>query len=178
MSIVGVLLVLLVVIVPTVLVIRVFKSDVRAVRNPVIEAEYLRMGLTVASTPVRGEPVVSGTLQGVPFVLEATFTDPRRTVIAVPSEAGPDFEITRYGSRDSSGRDLVEAMFPDEKVRGAVRGLFGLGFDTVELHGGRLRATRHVTVGLLPPGQLLAVIGHLAVLRTMPGARVSEAGGA
>lgn len=175
MNIGSILLVLLAVICPTVLVIWVMKRNVRAIRTPEIEAEYLRMGLDVASTPIRGEPVVSGALQGVPFVLEATFTDPRRTVLTVPSEVGGRFEITRYGSRDLSGRDLVESMFPDAKCRDAVRALFRLGFDTIESGGGRLRVIRHLTVALLPPSQLQAVIKHLAVLRAIPGARSSEA---
>jgi len=169
------LLVLVVVICPTVLVIWVVKRQVLSIRTPEIEAEYLRMGLDVASTPMRGEPVVSGTLQGVPFVLEATFTNPRRTVLTVPSEFGGTFEISRYGSRDLSGRDLVESMFPDEKNRDAVRALFLLGFDTIESGGGRLRAIRHLNVALLPPDKLRAVVGKLAVLRATPGARAAEA---
>jgi len=163
-----------VVICPTVLVIWVIKRQVLSIRKPEIEAEYLRMGLDVASTPVRGEPVVSGTLQGVPFVLEATFTNPRRTVLTVPSESGDAFEISRYGSRDPSGRDLVESMFPDQKNRDAVRALFLLGFDTVESGGGRLRAIRHLNVALLAPGKLRAVVGHLAVLGAIPGAHSSK----
>lgn len=174
MSIGSFLLVLLVVICPTVLVIWVVKRNVRAIRIPEIEAEYLRMGFEVASTPVHGEPVVSGTLQGVPFVLEATFTTPRRTVLTVPSELAGDFQIERYGSRDLSGRDLVESMIPDAKSRDAVRALFLLGFDTIESDGGKLRAIRNLTVGLLPPGKLHAVIRHLAVLRAIPGARSPE----
>lgn len=174
MNIGSFLLVVLVVICPTVLVIWVIKRQVLSIRTPEIEAEYLRMGLEVTSTPMRGEPVVSGTLQGVPFVLEATFTNPRRTVLTVPSEFGSTFEISRYGSRDLSGRDLVESMFPDEKDRDAVRALFLLGFDTIESGGGKLRAIRSLNVALLPPGKLRAVVGHLAVLRAILGAHSSK----
>lgn len=171
MTIGSFLLVLMVVVCPAALVIWAMKRKVRAVRAPAIEAEYLRMGLEVASTPVRGEPVVSGTLQGVPFVLEATFTDPRRTVLTVPRETGGDFAIAREASRDTSGRDLVESTFPEAKRRDAIRALFRLGFDTIESRGGKLRAIRHLTVGLLPPDRLRAAIGHLAVLRADAGAR-------
>jgi hypothetical protein len=174
LSIGSFLLVVLVVIGPTVLVIWAMKRQVRSIRKPEIETEYLQMGLKVASTPMRDEPVVSGTLQGVPFVLEATFTNPRRTVLTVPSEFTGTFEISRDGSRDLSGRDLVESMFPDEKSRDAVRALFLLGFDTIESSGGRLRAIRYLNVALLPPGKLRAVLGHLAVLRAIPGAHSSK----
>ena len=166
------LLVSLALICPVVLVLWVIKRNVLAIRPPEIEAEYRRMGLEVASTPVHGEPVVRGTLQGVPFVLEATLTRPKRTMLTVPCESGVrDFEISRYDSRDGSGRDLVDSMFPDAKSRDAVRALFLLGFDTIESRGGSLRAIRNLTVALLPPGKLDAVIGHLAVLRAIPGAR-------
>jgi len=168
------LLVVLVVICPTVLVIWFMKRQVRSIRTPEIEAEYLRMGLEVASTPMRGELVVSGTLEGVPFVLEASFTTPRRTVLTVPSELGGAFEISRYGSRDPSGRDRVESMFPDEKNRDAVRALFLLGFDTIKSGGGSLRAIRYLKVALFPPDKLRAVVGHLAVLRAIPGAQSSN----
>ena len=168
------LLVAFVVICPTVLVIWAMRRQVRAIRTPGIEAEYLRMGFEVASTPMRGEPVVSGTLQGVPFVLEATFTNPRRTVLTVPSESAGTFGISRDGSRDLSGRDLVESMFPDQRSRDAVRALFLLGFDTIESGGGKLRAIRSLNVALLPPGKLRAVVGHLAVLRAILGAHSSK----
>ena len=174
MNIGSFLLVLLVLICPVVFVIWIVKRQTLSIRTPEIEAEYLRMGFEVASTPMRGEPVVSGTLQGVPFVLEATFTTPRRTVLTVPSEFGRDFQIERYGSRDLSERDLVESMFPDAKSRDAARALFLLGFDTIKSGGGRLRVIMHFTVALLPPGKLHAAIGHLAVLRAIPGARSPE----
>jgi len=173
-SISSFLLVALVVIGPTVLVIWSIKRMILATRPPEIEAEYLRAGLEVASTPVHGEPVVSGTLQGVPFVLTATITNPKMTMLTVPSEHGSDFQISREGSRDLSGRDLVESTFPDARSRDAVRALFLLGFDTVESRGGKLRAIRHLNAALLPLGKLQALVKHLAVLRTMPNAHSSE----
>lgn len=158
------LLIALVVIAPTAFVIWITKRKALATRPPEIEAEYLRAGLEVASTPVHGEPVVSGTLEGVPFVVTATITNPILTMLTMPSEHGRDFQISRSGSRDLSGRDLVESMFPDARSRDAVRALFLLGFDTVESGGGKLRAIRHLKAALLPLGKLHAVVGHLAVL--------------
>ena len=172
MNIGSILLLVLVVVVPTVFVIGILKRRALATRSPVIEAEYLRLGLEVASAPIHGGPVVSGTLHGVPFVLTATFganTTPATTVITVPNRQAAEFGISRYGSRDSSGRDLVESMFPDAASRDAVRGLFAHGFDTLESGGGSLRAIRHLEAALLPVGKLNAVIGHLAVLYAIPG---------
>lgn len=168
------LLIVLVVVGPTALVIWSIKRKVLATRPPAIEAEYLRAGFDVASTPVHGEAVVSGTLQGVPFVLTATITTPKRTMVTVQSDIGRDFQISREGSRDLSGRDLLESMCPDAKSRDAVRALFHLGFDTVETSGENLRAIRHLRVALLPLGVLRAVVGHLSVLRAMSGANSSE----
>jgi len=162
------LLIVLVVVGPTALVIWSTKRKVLATRSPAIEAEYLSAGFDVASTPVHGEAVVSGTLQGVPFVLTATITRPKRTMVTVPGGPGRDFQISRAGSRDSTGRDLVESMFPDAKGRGAVRALFHLGFDTVESGGGNLRAIKELNVALLPLGALRTAVGHLSVLRDAP----------
>ena len=172
MNIGSILLLVLVVVVPTVFVIGILKRRALATRSPVIEAEYLRLGLEVASAPIHGGPVVSGRLHGVPFVLTATFganTTPATTVITVPNGHAAEFGISRYGSRDSSGRDLVESMFPDAASRDAVLGLFAHGFDTLESGGGSLRAIRHLEAALLPVGKLNAVIGHLAVLYAIPG---------
>ena len=172
MNIGGILLVVLVVVVPTVFVVGVLKRRALATRSPVIEAEYLQLGLEVASAPIHGGPVVSGTLHGVRFVLTATFgadTTPATTVITVPNPHAPEFGICRYGSRDSSGRDLVESMFPNAASRDAVRGLFAHGFDTIDSGDGRLRAIRHFEAALLPVGKLNAVMAHLAVLCSIPG---------
>ena len=172
MNIVSILVLVLVVGIPTVFVIGVMKRRALATRSPVIEAEYLRLGLEVASAPIHGGPVVSGTLHGLPFVLTATFgadTTPATTVITVPNAHAAEFGISRYGSRDSSGRDLVESMFPDAASRDAVRRLFAYGFDTLESGGGKLRAIRHLEAKLLPVPKLNAVIGHLAVLCRTPG---------
>ena len=152
----------------------IMRRRARATHNPEIGAGYLRAGFKVVTSSMHGGPVVSGTLHGTPFVLTAY---PGReaatgvTAISVPSALGGSFAVSYEGSRDSSGRDLVESMFPEAKAREAVRALFGLGFGTVVLRGGKLSASGYFKAGLLLPDALRTAVEHLAVLRATPGVR-------
>ena len=166
-----VLIIGIVVIGPMLLVIWTMRRRGRATRNPEIEAEYVLAGFEVKTSRAHGGPVVRGTLQGTPFVLTASpgaNTTPALTVISVPRATGVSFAVSREGSRDLSGRDLLEPVFPDAKARDAVRALFLLGFNTVSGRGGNLSAIRSLKAGVLDLGSLRAVVEQLAVLRSIP----------
>jgi hypothetical protein len=158
------------------LVIWTMRRRARATRNPEIEAEYVLAGFEVKTSRAHGGPVVSGTLQGTPFVLTASpgaNTTPALTVISVPRAAGGSFVVSREGSRNLSGRDLLEPVFPDPKARDAVRAIFLLGFDTVSGRGENLSAIRSLKAGVLDLGSLRAVVEQLAVLRLTPARAVA-----
>ena len=170
----SVLIVGIVVIGPMLLVIWTMRRRARATRNPEIEAEYVLAGFEVKTSWAHGGPVVRGTLHGTPFVLTASpgaNTTPALTVISVPRAPDGSFVVSREGSRDLSGRDLLEPVFPDAKARDAVRALFLLGFDTVRGRGGKLSAIRSFKAGVLGLSSLRAAVEQLAVLRSTPGTR-------
>jgi hypothetical protein len=147
------------------------KNRASNLRNPALEARYVSAGFQVSASRL-GAPVVCGTLHGTPFELTATPVakgTPAKTVVSVPAAPGADFEITREGSRDLSGRNHVEAMFPDAKARNAVLALFSFGFDTVARRGAHLSATRHLKAEVLHPDALSAAVEQLAVLRSLGG---------
>lgn len=164
------LMVAFIVIVPTVFVIWVARRRASATRNPVIEAEYLRAGFEVGSSWVHGGRVVKGALRGMPFVLTAmpgASHTPAMTVISLKRTPGTRFNVVRFSSRDSSGQDILETLFPDAKAREAVRSLFQQGFDTVGARGANLSAIRHHEAGLLDLASLNAALEQLVVLRTL-----------
>ncbi len=166
-----VLIIGIVVIGPMLLVIWTMRRRARATRNPEIEAEYVLAGFEVKTSRAHGGPVVKGTLQGTPFVLTASpgaNTAPALTMISVPRAPGGSFAVSREGSRDLSGRDFLEPVFPDAKARDAVRALFLLGFDTVSGRGEYLSAIRSLKAGVLDLGSLRAVVEQLGVLRSTP----------
>lgn len=150
------------------LAIMLMRGRARALRNPELEAKFGAAGFEVA-TSLFGIPEVRGTLHETPFVMTAVpgaHTTPSRTVIRVPKAAGANFAITREGSRDLAGHDLVESMFADVGTREAVRALFALGFDTVMHVGQELSAIRTFKAELLHPDALRAAVAQLAVIRT------------
>jgi hypothetical protein len=172
----SVLIVGIVVLGPTLLVIWTMRSRARATRNPEIETEYGRAGFEVTTSRVHGGPVVKGTFEGTPFVLTASpgaNTTPAMTVISVPRAPGGSFSVTREGSRDLSGRDFLEPVFPDAKARDAVRALFLLGFDTVNGRGENLSAIRNRKTGVLDLGSLRSAVEQLAVIRSTPNRAVA-----
>jgi hypothetical protein len=158
--------------IPVALVIGYTRGRARVTRNPQIEAQYLRAGFTVGASRAHGGLIVSGNLLGLPFLLTANPGSryaPAASSVTVPAAAGADFLIEREGSRDLSGNDLVESLFPDAKARDAVRALFGLGFSHVARGGGRLSATRLLDASPLEPDTLRAVLEQLAALGATPG---------
>ena len=152
----------------------IMRRRARATHNPEIEAEYVCAGFKVATSSMHGGRVVSGTLHGTPFVLTAV---PGReaaagvSVISISSALGGSFAVSHEASRDLSGRDLVEFMFPEATAREAVRALFGLGFGTVVLRGGKLSASGYFKAGLPYPDALRTAVEQLAVLRATPDVR-------
>lgn len=147
----------------------------RALRNPELEAKCGAAGFKV-TTSLFGLPEVRGTLHETPFVMTATpgaHTTPSTTVIKVPKAPGANFAITREASRDLSGHDLVESMFPDVKTREAVRALFGLGFDTIMQMGQELSAIRTFKAEVLHPDALSAAVAQLAVIRAATDVRAA-----
>ena len=63
-------------------------------------------------------------------------------------------------------RDYVQALFSEAQNREAVRALFALGFDSVELQEGELTATRRPHAQLLELGVLRGALEQLGALRT------------
>lgn len=149
------------------LALSLMRGRARAIRNPELEAQCGAAGFSVTTT-LLGIPEVSGTLHDTPFVMTATpgaHTTPAMTVIRIPNAPGVNFAIVREASRDLSGRDLVESMFPDLKSREAVRALFGLGYDTIARRGQVLSATRTFKAEVLRPEALSAAVAQLALIR-------------
>ena len=166
-----------VLIVPIVCGVWIIRQRARATRNPEIEADCARAGFAVATSRVHGGPIVRGTLHGTPFTLTASpgaKGTPPMTVINVPSAFGSSFAVSRDSSRDLSGADLLEPVFPDATARDAVRALFLLGFDTVSGGNGSLRAVRTFKAGVLDPGSLGAVVKQLTLLRSTFGTQASS----
>lgn len=160
------------------------RSRARAVRNPELEASCTAAGFEV-TTSLLGAPEVRGKVGETPFVMTATpgaHTTPSATVIRIPGASRVSFAISREGSRDASGRDRVESMFPDEPCREAVRALFASGFDTLVHQGRELSATRTFKAAMLDPEALRAAVARLAVIgaatdvRATPDWRIASPG--
>lgn len=167
----SVLIIGIVVIGPTLLVLWTMRRRAHAARNPAVEAEYVLAGFEVKVSWTHGGPVVRGTLEGTPFVLTASpgvHTTPALTVISVPRAPGGSFSVSRGGSRDLSGHDLLEPALPDASAREAARALFLLGFDTVSGRREYLSAVRSLKAELPDLGSLRAAVKQLAVLRSTP----------
>lgn len=171
----------LVVVAPAAFVIWMMRRQVRAMRSPEIEAEYARAGFDVEISWKHGAPLVTGVHSGTTFMLAlnpGAKATPARTVLSVPGAPGEKFDISREGARDLSGRDFIELKFPDAKAGEAVRALFHLGFDAVELRDEKLSAIRHFKAALLHLPALRTAIEQLAILRAIPGSRTSGMNGA
>ena len=163
------------------------------------KAEYAQAGLTVKTRFLGGQRV-AGTLGGRAFRCRAvpgSRNEPAHTVLTTASELRGDFVVSREGgserwfkslglareaqTRDAAfddayylaGRshDYVQALFAEETNRAAVRALFALGFDRVELHRGRLAAKRERVAELPELGALEAALVALAGLEETPGTR-------
>ena len=169
--------------IPLAFVIWIMRSRVNDIRDPAIEAEYVRAGYKVSTLPMHGGLVASGRFGGEPggtrFILTATPAakgTPAMTAISVPTSYAGSFAISREGSRNLSGHDLLESVLSDAKARDTVRALFALGFDTVAVRDETLRAIRTFDAALLDSGSLQGVIERLTALQAalgMPAETVS-----
>ena len=163
-----------------------------------IKAEYAKAGLPVTSSLFSG-PSVTGTLAGIVFtqrVVQGRRGSPPRLELAARSTLRGEFSIRREGRSESFfksigfageaqtgdatfdrelylagvSRDYVQALFSEEENRAAMRALFALGFDSVELRDGELTAARSGRAQLLELSALRGALAQLAALRTTPGA--------
>lgn len=163
-----------------------------------IKAEYLQAGLSPSSGFFSG-PGVSGALSGRHFthrIVPGGRNRPPRVELSTRSELRGEFAVRREGASegffksigiageaqtgDSAfdrefylagvSRDYLEALFADARNRDAVRALFALGFDSVELQDGQLTAARRGQAQLLELSALREALEQLAALHTTAGA--------
>lgn len=163
-----------------------------------IKAEYAQAGLQMHSS-IWKAPSVTGTLSGTAFrerIVPGGRNNPPRIVLSARVALRGDFSVRREGGRESffksigfageaqtgdaafdrefylagTSHDYVQAMFRDAGNREAVRTLFALGFDSVELADGELSATRRSRAQLLELSTLRGALEQLAALRVTPGA--------
>ena len=163
-----------------------------------IRAEYAQAGLRVKSS-LLSAPSVSGTLSGTRFshrIVQGSRNRPPGIEVSARSSLRGDFSVRREGGAEGFfksiglageaqtgdaafdrefylaglSRDYVQALFADPENRAALRALFALGFDRVELQDGALTATRSGQAQLLELGVLRAALEQLAALRTTAGA--------
>jgi hypothetical protein len=159
-----------------------------------IKSEYQQAGLQVSSS-WSAAPSVTGTLSGTPFtqrLVQGSRNSPPRIELSARSALRGEFSVRREGSTESffksigfageaqtgdatfdrefylagTSREYVQALFSDPGNRAAIRTLFALGFDGVELSDGRVTATRRRHAQLLELDALRAALEQLAALRT------------
>jgi len=163
-----------------------------------IRAEYALAGLTVKSS-FFASPSVSGTLSGVAFthrIVPGGRNSPPHAQLTARSALRGDFAVRREGGSEGffksiglageaqtgdagfdhefylagSSREYVQALFADAQNRAALRTLFALGLDRVELHDGKVTAIRERPAQLLEVSTLRSALEQIATLRTTPGA--------
>lgn len=163
-----------------------------------IKADYAQAGLPVKSS-FFSAPSVTGMLSGVAFthkVVPGGRNSPPRIELSARSALGGDFAIRREGGTENffksigfageaqtgdaefdrefylagSAREYVQALFSDAQNRDAVRALFTLGFDGVELRDAAVTASRSRHAQLLELGALRSALQQFAALRTTPSA--------
>ncbi len=163
-----------------------------------IKGEYAQAGLSVSSGFFSG-PSVSGTLSGMHFthrIVPGGRNSPPRIELSTPSSLRGEFSVRREGGREGFfkaigfageaqtgdaafdrefylagvSRDYVQALFADAQNRDAVRALFALDFNSLELQDGQLTVARSGQTLLLELAALRAALEQLAALRTTAGA--------
>jgi len=163
-----------------------------------IKAEYAQAGLQLQAS-LWTAPSVTGTLSGTAFrqrIVPGGRNSPPSVELTARCGLRGDFSVRREGGRESffksigfageaqtgdaafdrefylagTSRDYVQAMFRDAGNREAVRTLFALGFDGVEVAEGELRVTRRGHATLLELSALRGALEQLAALRTTPSA--------
>jgi len=163
-----------------------------------IKAEYAQAGLQVTSS-FFSSPSVSGTLSGIAFthkIVPGVRNRPPRVALSAASALRGDFSVRREGGTESffksiglageaqtgdaafdrelylagSSREHVQALFSDAQNRDAVRALFALGLDSLELNDGELTAIRGRPPQFLELSTLRSALEQFAALRTTPAA--------
>lgn len=163
-----------------------------------IEAEYAQAGLPVRSS-MFSAPSVSGTLSGVGFgqkLVQGSRNSPPHVELSMRSALRGEFSVRSEGSSEGFfksigfadeaqtgdadfdrefylagvSREYLRALFSEAQNRAAVRKLFALGFDRVELQDGELTATRSRHAQLLELNVLREALEQLSALRTTPSA--------
>lgn len=163
-----------------------------------IKAEYAQAGLTV-KTSFFSSPSVSGTLSGIAFthkIVPDGRNSPPHVELSARSALRGEFSVRGEGSSEGFfksigfageaqtgdaafdrefylagvSREYVQALFSDAQNRAAVRRLFALGFDRVELQDGEIAATRSRHAQLLELNLLREALEQLSTLRTTPSA--------
>jgi hypothetical protein len=163
-----------------------------------IKAEYAQAGLQVKSS-FFSSPSVSGTLSGIAFtqkIVPGGRNSPPRVTLSARSALRGDFSIRREGGTESffksigfageaqtgdaafdrefylagRSRDYIQALFGDAQNREAVRALFALGLDRLELNDGELTAIRGRPPQFLELSALRSALEQFAALRTTPAA--------
>jgi hypothetical protein len=163
-----------------------------------IKAEYAQAGLQVKSSFL-SSPSVSGTLSGIAFtqkILPGGRNSPPRVALSARCALRGDFSVRREGGSESffksigfageaqtgdaafdrefylagRSRDYIQALFGDAQNREAVRVLFALGLDSLELNDGELTAIRGRPPQFLELSALRSALEQFAALRTTPAA--------
>ncbi len=163
-----------------------------------IKGEYAQAGLPVNSS-FFSSPSVTGTLAGIAFshkIVPGGRNSPPRIELSARSALRGDFAIRREGGSESffksigiageaqtgdaafdgefylagTSREYVQALFSDAQNRDAVRALFSLGFDSVELGDAGITASRSGHGQLLELSALRSALEQFAALRTTPSA--------
>jgi len=159
-----------------------------------IKAEYAAAGMPVNSSFFTSANV-AGTINGLAFthkVVPGGRNAPPHVELEAPSSLRGEFGVRREGGAEGffkaiglageaqtgdaafdrefylqgSSRDYVQAIFADAQNRDAIRRLFALGFDGVELRDGRLRAARSPQAHLLELAVVRGALEQFAALRT------------
>jgi hypothetical protein len=163
-----------------------------------IKAEYAQAGLQVKSS-LFSSPRVSGTLSGVAFthkIVPGGRNSPPRVALSAHCALRGEFSVRREGASETffksiglageaqtgdaafdrefylagRSRAYVQALFSDAQNRDAVRALFALGLDSLELNDGELTAIRGRPPQFLELSTLRSALEQFAALRTTPAA--------
>jgi hypothetical protein len=163
-----------------------------------IKAAYAQAGLLVKSS-LFSSPSVTGTLSGTAFmhkIVPGTRNSPPHAELSARSALRGDFSIRREGGTEGFFKSIgfageaqtgdtefdrtfylagispeyIRALFSDAQNRDAVRALFALEFDRVELRDGRITAVRRRHAQLLELDVLRSALDQFAALRPTPAA--------
>ncbi len=163
-----------------------------------IKAAYAQAGLPVKSS-LFSSPSVTGTHSGIAFthkIVPGGRNRPPQAELSARSALRGEFSIRREGGTEGFFKSIgfageaqtgdtefdrtfylagispeyIRALFSDAQNRDAVRALFALEFDRVELRDGRITAVRRRHAQLLELDVLRSALDQFAALRTTPSA--------